>query len=370
VAESKAVAKRQAAGATGLFALLPKPKVEKAMEKALKKSGDSAAEKKKEKGTNMEADAVAGMGAASDRKEEEGDQGASSESDGAEEEKEEEEEEEEEEEKEEEGLGLLHSSLMAGATVAALPRISISQGMRGLAIPAPTAPAAAVGAEIRQPSTSLSVAASSELPASGSTGTMGHGAATSGLGESVGSREPQAYASHGGPWQGQENERAMRAHQAEWEAYYAAEASQQPQLHMSPGSCLQPHAQEDDFEVPLSEQGSRRQKQRLQRELAAGNLSAVSKLGGQVVEVARREESWDPYRYGPPKKKEKVSIAATFYDTKTGETVTTTEASRTHKRRHQINTLAMQAAEREADLLEGKARSMQSKAQTQGKYGW
>lgn len=88
------------------------------------------------------------------------------------------------------------------------------------------------------------------------------------------------------------------------------------------------------------------------------------------MEVAARDEAWDPFRHGPPKKKEKVSIAATFYDTKTGETVTTTQASKTHKRKHQINTLAIQAAEREADLLEGKARGMQSKSQTQGKYGW
>lgn len=37
-----------------------------------------------------------------------------------------------------------------------------------------------------------------------------------------------------------------------------------------------------------------------------------------------------------------VRIAAAFYDTATGETVTVQDASRTHKRKHHINTLAMQ----------------------------
>lgn len=37
-----------------------------------------------------------------------------------------------------------------------------------------------------------------------------------------------------------------------------------------------------------------------------------------------------------------VRIAAAFYDTATGETVTVQDASRTHKRKHHINTLAIQ----------------------------
>ena len=65
-----------------------------------------------------------------------------------------------------------------------------------------------------------------------------------------------------------------------------------------------------------------------------------------------------------------VRIAAAFYDASSGETRTTQDASRTHKRKHHINSLAIQAAEREAELMEGRARGMLTKAQTQGKYGW
>lgn len=130
--------------------------------------------------------------------------------------------------------------------------------------------------------------------------------------------------------------------------------------------------------------------------------------------MAAPQEKWDPFRHGPPKKQEKVRpwvgwgsflsgslgppltsahqsphsiqlvfvpwhvtsclfkvrIAAAFYDTASGETVTLQDATRTHKRKHHINSLAIQAAELESELLEGRSRGMLTKAQTQGKYGW
>ena len=64
-----------------------------------------------------------------------------------------------------------------------------------------------------------------------------------------------------------------------------------------------------------------------------------------MTEVAGLQEKWDPYRHGGvPKTKEKVKIAAAFYDTNTGETKTVMDASRTHKRKHHINALAMQVS--------------------------
>ena len=65
-----------------------------------------------------------------------------------------------------------------------------------------------------------------------------------------------------------------------------------------------------------------------------------------MTEFAGLQEKWDPYRYGLPKKTEKVKIEASFYDTKTGETKTVMDASRTHKRKHHINALAMQVRKR------------------------
>lgn len=132
------------------------------------------------------------------------------------------------------------------------------------------------------------------------------------------------------------------------------------------------------------------------------SMQCTQAKGTQVASLEAPQEKWDPFRHGPPKKQEKVRpsvsvggrvdgeeeernespyalalishvqvrIAAAFYDTTSGETVTTQDATRTHKRKHHINSLAIQAAEREAELLEGRSRGMLTKAQTQGKYGW
>ena len=65
-----------------------------------------------------------------------------------------------------------------------------------------------------------------------------------------------------------------------------------------------------------------------------------------------------------------VSIAAAFYNTKTGETRTTTKVTKTQRRKHQINSLAIAAAERELDLLERKGKANRTKHETNARYGW
>ena len=44
--------------------------------------------------------------------------------------------------------------------------------------------------------------------------------------------------------------------------------------------------------------------------------------------------------------------------------------SKTAKRKHQIHTLAVQAKEREFTMQNQKGKFLQTKAQTQAKYGW
>ena len=65
-----------------------------------------------------------------------------------------------------------------------------------------------------------------------------------------------------------------------------------------------------------------------------------------------------------------VSIAAAFYNTQTGQITTTTRATKTQKRKHQINSLAIAAAERELELMEKRGRATKTKAETNAKYGW
>ena len=65
-----------------------------------------------------------------------------------------------------------------------------------------------------------------------------------------------------------------------------------------------------------------------------------------------------------------VSIAAQFYNTKTGATTTSTKATKTQRRKHQINSLAISAAERELELLDKKGKSNKTKHETNARYGW
>ncbi len=44
--------------------------------------------------------------------------------------------------------------------------------------------------------------------------------------------------------------------------------------------------------------------------------------------------------------------------------------SKTQNRKHQLNSLAMQAAQTELAMLDAKGSRMKSKSETQGKYGW
>ena len=84
------------------------------------------------------------------------------------------------------------------------------------------------------------------------------------------------------------------------------------------------------------------------------------------VELRSREELIAASDARPPE----VSIAAQFYNTKTGATTTTTKATKTQRRKHQINSLAISAAERELELLDKKGKSNKTKHETNARYGW
>jgi proline-rich protein PRCC len=65
-----------------------------------------------------------------------------------------------------------------------------------------------------------------------------------------------------------------------------------------------------------------------------------------------------------------VKVASLTYDASSGTTQTVFKPSKTQKRKHQINSLAYSAAERELELMEKKGQSNKTKSQTQAKYGW
>ena len=58
------------------------------------------------------------------------------------------------------------------------------------------------------------------------------------------------------------------------------------------------------------------------------------------------------------------------YNPSTGQTETIVGASKGQKRKHQINSLAAQAAAMELEILDKRGAGYVTKAQTQGRYGW
>jgi len=68
--------------------------------------------------------------------------------------------------------------------------------------------------------------------------------------------------------------------------------------------------------------------------------------------------------------KKRVSDDASMYDGQGWKQTTHANPSRVQKRKHQINWLATEAMEKEAEMLERGSQKIQSKAQTHAKYGW
>lgn len=68
--------------------------------------------------------------------------------------------------------------------------------------------------------------------------------------------------------------------------------------------------------------------------------------------------------------KKRVSDDISMYDGQGWKQTTHANPSRVQKRKHQINWLATEAMEKEAEMLEHGSQKIMSKAQTHAKYGW
>ena len=68
--------------------------------------------------------------------------------------------------------------------------------------------------------------------------------------------------------------------------------------------------------------------------------------------------------------KANAKVSARVFNRNTGEIQMVSTQSKTAKRKHQIHTLAVQAKEREFTMQNQKGKFLQTKAQTQAKYGW
>eukprot|EP01083_Nonionella_stella_P038304 104234_1 len=63
-------------------------------------------------------------------------------------------------------------------------------------------------------------------------------------------------------------------------------------------------------------------------------------------------------------------VRANFWDAKEGKAIESSKPSRVHKRKHQINSLAFQAQERELELMKMRAKNFRTKRESMAKYGW
>lgn len=111
----------------------------------------------------------------------------------------------------------------------------------------------------------------------------------------------------------------------------------------------------------------------------AEEIREMKKEGMKFVSI-KADEMTDPDWYmknqmsgglgdasGPGKK---VSAEVSMYEASTWKKTTHADPSRVQKRKHQINWLAHEAMEKEAELLDRAASSRLTKAQTSMKYGW
>eukprot|EP00386_Alphamonas_edax_P002236 GDKI01006717.1.p1 GENE.GDKI01006717.1~~GDKI01006717.1.p1 ORF type:complete len:121 (+),score=39.59 GDKI01006717.1:35-397(+) len=95
----------------------------------------------------------------------------------------------------------------------------------------------------------------------------------------------------------------------------------------------------------------------------------------QAVELDRDaiiDPNWQPTGQMPigASSKPKVVVQATVWDQQTGEKRVVQEANMGQKKKHQINWLAQEAMNHEAEYLERTAHTRLSKAHTAKKYGW
>ena len=105
----------------------------------------------------------------------------------------------------------------------------------------------------------------------------------------------------------------------------------------------------------------------MQQELLSGNIDAIQQAS--VLELQANIEPWNPDLYGEQQKREALLSSAFNFGQKGGDSMIQ-QPTKVQNRRHQINSLAFNAAQIEMELLDAKGARMRTKSETQAKYGW
>ena len=108
---------------------------------------------------------------------------------------------------------------------------------------------------------------------------------------------------------------------------------------------------------------SRRRDRRMEAQLLHGNMEAVNNMETSGTFVAR-PAAWDRFSY-EERQAQEAEVSRTY---KIGQNIQ--QSNRLQNRKHQINSLAVAAANTELEMLDAKGRRNKSKAETAAKYGW
>jgi hypothetical protein len=111
----------------------------------------------------------------------------------------------------------------------------------------------------------------------------------------------------------------------------------------------------------------KRRERDIEQQLISGNLDAIQGGNGGIKEV-RAGKDWDAHAYTTQKENE-AELHRAFFAAKGGAKAIA-PVSKMQGRKHQINSLVMQAAKTELALLNAKGERNLSKQETRGKYGW
>ena len=120
-------------------------------------------------------------------------------------------------------------------------------------------------------------------------------------------------------------------------------------------------------EIYETEKKSRKRDRIIEQELMQGNLSVVDTA--KIVEIEASQEPWDSSKYGEQQKREMQLQSVFNFGQKGGEKLIS-QPTKVQSRKHQINSLALHAAEMELELMEARGARSKTKSETQAKYGW
>lgn len=147
--------------------------------------------------------------------------------------------------------------------------------------------------------------------------------------------------------------------QEEYEQYYQAYYQYQQQL-LYPQ--LQPQLDEEDQDTTPG----RKRNRKLESELLNGNINVVQEKNCSVANPSK----WDKEKYMEKRKYEEEIGAVYKFGGTTGSLKAISQPNRLQNKKHQINSLAMAAANAEIEMYDSRGTRNKTKAETQAKYGW